>query len=320
MATADQIKSLIRSHYENNPDRFATIALQLAAHEARQGHGGLAEEIRKLVQKSKEKGFKLVPLQREGLDELIVTGESQQRLGQMVLSQDLRKRLDRIIREYRHQGRLKEQGYSNRRKILLSGPPGTGKTLTASAIAGELHLPLYTILMDKMVTRFMGETGARLRQIFNIIQSHRGVYFFDEFDAIGGERGLPNDVGEMRRVLNAFLQFIEQDHSDSFIIAATNNAVLLDRALFRRFDDVITYQLPDDKEILEVMTTYLGTFKVTGGVKALLTHARGLSHADLARAVDDAVKETILEEKEIVSKQDLLAALKDRRNAYHGKE
>jgi AAA+ superfamily predicted ATPase len=320
MATADQIKSLIRSHYENNPDRFATIALQLAAHEARQGHGGLAEEIRKLVQKSKEKGFKLVPLQREGLDELIVTGESQQRLGQMVLSQDLRKRLDRIIREYRHQGRLKEQGYSNRRKILLSGPPGTGKTLTASAIAGELHLPLYTILMDKMVTRFMGETGARLRQIFNIIQSHRGVYFFDEFDAIGGERGLPNDVGEMRRVLNAFLQFIEQDHSDSFIIAATNNAVLLDRALFRRFDDVITYQLPDDKEILEVMTTYLGTFKVTGGVKALLTHARGLSHADLARAVDDAVKETILEEKAIVSKQDLLAALKDRRDAYHGKE
>ncbi|KAB2931512.1 MAG: AAA family ATPase [Leptonema illini] len=320
MATADQIKSLIRSHYENNPDRFATIALQLAAHEARQGHGGLAEEIRKLVQKSKEKGFKLVPLQREGLDELIVTGESQQRLGQMVLSQDLRKRLDRIIREYRHQGRLKEQGYSNRRKILLSGPPGTGKTLTASAIAGELHLPLYTILMDKMVTRFMGETGARLRQIFNIIQSHRGVYFFDEFDAIGGERGLPNDLGEMRRVLNAFLQFIEQDHSDSFIIAATNNAVLLDRALFRRFDDVITYQLPDDKEILEVMTTYLGTFKVTGGVKALLTHARGLSHADLTRAVDDAVKETILEEKAIVSKQDLLAALKDRRDAYHGKE
>lgn len=320
MATADQIKSLIRSHYENNPDRFATIALQLAAHEARQGHGGLAEEIRKLVQKSKEKGFKLVPLQREGLDELIVTGESQQRLGQMVLSQDLRKRLDRIIREYRHQGRLKEQGYSNRRKILLSGPPGTGKTLTASAIAGELHLPLYTILMDKMVTRFMGETGARLRQIFNIIQSHRGVYFFDEFDAIGGERGLPNDLGEMRRVLNAFLQFIEQDHSDSFIIAATNNAVLLDRALFRRFDDVITYQLPDDKEILEVMTTYLGTFKVSGGVKALLTHARGLSHADLTRAVDDAVKETILEEKAIVSKQDLLAALKDRRDAYHGKE
>ena len=320
MATADQIKSLIRSHYENNSDRFATTALQLAAHEARQGHSGLAEEIRKLVQKNNEKGFKLIPLQREGLDELILTSKSQKRLGQMVLSQDLRKRLDRIIREYRHQDRLKEKGYSNRRKILLSGPPGTGKTLTASVIAGELHLPLYTILMDKMVTRFMGETGARLRQIFNIIQSHRGVYFFDEFDAIGGERGLPNDVGEMRRVLNAFLQFIEQDRSDSFIIAATNNVILLDRALFRRFDDVITYQLPDDPEILEVIITHLGEFKISGGVKSLLKHAQGLSHADIARAVDDAVKQTILEERKIVSRHDLLSALQDRRSVYYGKE
>src|SRR5690606_40096382 len=96
------------------------------------------------------------------------------------------------------------------RKILLSGPPGTGKTLTASILANELRLPLYTILMDKMVTKFMGETSAKLRQVFDLIEQRQGVYLFDEFDAIGGERSRDNDVGEMRRVLNSFLQFIDR--------------------------------------------------------------------------------------------------------------
>lgn len=316
MATAEQIKYLIRSHYENDAERFATAALQLAAHEARQGHKALAEQIRELVDRSRKKGVRLVPLKREGLDELILTGESESRLGELVVPADLRKRLERIIKEYRRQAKLKEHGLSNRRKVLLSGPPGTGKTLTASVIAGELRLPLYTILMDKMVTRFMGETGARLRQVFNIIQSHRGVYLFDEFDAIGGDRGLQNDVGEMRRVLNAFLQFIEQDRGDSFIIAATNNVVLLDRALFRRFDDVLHYELPDDTDVLEVLKTALGRFQLSFELQQTLEAARGLSHADLSRAAEDAMKETILDDKQKVGKGVLLDTLHERRKTY----
>jgi len=111
--------------------------------------------------------------------------------------------------------------------------------MTAKVLAYELKLPLYTIQGDRLVTKFMGETSAKLRQIFDFLQVNLGVFLFDEFDAIGGKRTMENDVGEMRRVLNSFLNFIEQDTSDSIVIAATNNPQLLDQALFRRFDDVL---------------------------------------------------------------------------------
>ena len=132
--------------------------------------------------------------------------------------------------------------------------------MTASIISGELHLPCFIIQMDKLVTKFMGETSATLRQIFDVIQQHRGIFLFDEFDAIGGERGLDNDVGEMRRVLNSFLQFIENDHSESIIIAATNNPRLLDQALYRRFDDILNYEHPTPSETEHLIANRLGIF------------------------------------------------------------
>lgn len=114
--------------------------------------------------------------------------------------------------------------------------------MTASVLAGELGLPLFLVRLDALITKFMG--AAKLRQVFDAISELRGVYFFDEFDAIGSQRGLANDVGEIRRVLNSFLQMIEHDQSNSLIIAATNHPEILDYALFRRFDDVIEYHLP----------------------------------------------------------------------------
>ena len=108
-----------------------------------------------------------------------------------------------------------------------------------------MGLPLFVIRLDGLITKFMGETFAKLRLVFDAMNQTRGVYLFDEFDSIGAERGLGNDVGEIRRVVNSFLQMVEQDNSDSLIVAATNHVKLLDRALFRRFDDIIEFDLPD---------------------------------------------------------------------------
>ena len=195
----------------------------------------------------------------------------------------------------------------------MVGPPGTGKTLTASVIASELHLPLFTILVDKLVTRYMGETSAKLRQIFDLIQERQGIYLFDEFDAIGGERSRDNDVGEMRRVLNAFLQFIEQDTSESFIIAATNSADLLDQALFRRFDDLLSYKLPEKAQIIRLIENRLGNFGGEFIVESIVDQVEGLSHAEITLASDDAIKEAILSDQEKVSKQLFLATINDRK-------
>jgi len=315
MATAEQIKSLIKSHFESDSERFTTMVLQLAACEARQGHNALAHDIRKLVDKAKSTSPKVIPFNPE-LYDLVLASTTQRRLSDLIVSDSMRKRIERILREYRQQGKLKKHGLGNRRKVLLAGPPGTGKTMTTSVIAGELHLPLYTILMDKLVTKFMGETSAKLRQIFNIIQKSRGVYLFDEFDAIGAERGLDNDVGEMRRVLNSFLQFIEQDISDSLIVIATNNLKILDQALFRRFDDVLHYTLPTNREIARLMDNRLGNFKGRFSIDKIVKHGAKLSHAEIVQACDDAIKETILNDRTKVTKVLLVSMLQDRHSAY----
>lgn len=204
----------------------------------------------------------------------------------------------------------------NRRKILFSGNPGTGKTMTASIIANELRLPIYVVLMDKIVTKYMGETSAKLRQIFDFIKDVPAVYLFDEFDAIGGQRGKDNEVGEMRRVLNSFLQFLERDHSDSLIIAATNNLELLDQALFRRFDDVIRYQLPTDNEKLQLLKNRLNGNLSNKEIKDLLPELTSLSHAEINQACLDVIKTSVIYDLPI--EFDLVVkTIRERKSAYN---
>ena len=316
MATAEHIKSLIRSHCDNDRERFFAIALQVAAHEAKQGHAAIALDIRDLVDKARAVPRKVIPFNREFSD-LVLASTPSTRTSDIILPDEMRQRIERVIREYRQQDKLRKHGLSNRRKILLAGPPGTGKTMTASVLAGELKLPLHTILMDKLVTKFMGETSAKLRQIFDIIRAQRGVYLFDEFDAIGAERGRGNDVGEMRRVLNTFLQLIEQDESVSLIVAATNNAGILDQALFRRFDDILYYGLPSPHEVESLIANRLGNFRPKQMSQAELTKAaKSLSHAEIGQACDDAIKSAILSDKKSVQATTLKSMLKERRSAY----
>jgi SpoVK/Ycf46/Vps4 family AAA+-type ATPase len=297
--------------------QFSTIALQLAAHEARQGHPGVANDIRNLVERSKTRQLKVVPLHRD-LDDLVIASEPAARMSDIILSDDNRRRIERILREYKQRSKLHKHGMDNRRKLLLAGPPGTGKTLTASVIAGEIAQPLFVVLMDKLVTRFMGETGAKLRQIFNSLRERRGVYLFDEFDAIGAERALDNDVGEMRRVLNAFLQFLENDKSESIIVAASNSPKILDHALFRRFDDVLHYCLPTAAQIYQLIENRLGAFK---GMRFPLTSAvkiaSKLRHAEITHACDDAIKTAILDDQTEVSKAVFIKTIEDRCTAYN---
>ena len=241
-------------------------------------------------------------------------------MNDLIVSEELSNRIFRILSEFRNKSKLEKYGLSNRRKILLEGRPGTGKTFTASVIASELDLPLYTVQMDKVVTKFMGETSAKLRQIFDSIAISTGVYFFDEFDAIGADRGLDNEVGEARRILNSFLQFIEQDTSESIIIAATNNQKLLDQALFRRFDDVLHYAMPSESEIVRLFDYKLKSYDRYFFVSSdLVSKAKSLSHAEIIRACDDAIKHSILNGTSIDNEQ-LMKLLDERIDAYSAKE
>ena len=172
---------------------------------------------------------------------------------------------------------------------------------------------MFQVRLDGLITKFMGETAAKLRQIFESTQHARGVYFFDEFDAIGSQRGLANDVGEIRRILNSFLQMIEQDESHSLIIGATNHPDMLDNALFRRFDDLLHYELPDEAHIASVLKSRLSRLAVKNiSWKRLASKALGLSYAELTRSADEALKTALIERKNEIYEKDVCSALAER--------
>ena len=323
MATADQLKALILSHAEGDEARFFSIATQVAAQEARNGHTRFAQELRELIDKArtlshgKTTAFKRpisIAQPRGDLVGLLSASYPKQRLSQMALDESVLQRIKRVLVEQRHQDRLSAHGLFPLRKLLLVGPPGTGKTMTAGVMAGELDLPLLTIQLDGLITKFMGETAAKLRLVFDSIQQTRAVYLFDEFDAVGGERAARNDVGEIRRILNSFLQFLEQDCSMSLILCATNHAALLDRALYRRFDAVIEYPLPAVPVILRVMQARLALFdSTTVDWPRVATAAEGLSHAEIVHACEQAAKNTILAHRTAVGTNTIIEALTERR-------
>ncbi len=323
MATAQQVKALLRSYSEGDAEHFVSVALQIAAHAARTGKGRLAQELRDLVDEIKRKQATgkvggSVPIARPTgeLAGLLSVTYPNTRLAEMVLTDDTQGQLERVIREYRQQDKLREHALSARRKLLLVGPPGCGKTMTASALAGELKLPLFAVQLHGLITKFMGETAAKLYAVFEAMTQTRGIYFFDEFDAIGADRGAKNDVGEIRRVLNSFLQFLEQDDSDSLIFAATNYVAMLDDALFRRFDDVVRYARPTTAHVDELVRNHLRTFLPKRvDWRKIREAAVGLSHADIARSCDDAAKDCILSDRERVTTPALISVLRERRHS-----
>lgn len=324
MASAEQLKALIKSYISRDDGHFFSVAMQMAAHEAKRGHGKLAEELRSLIDGAKARlgqnpSGNLIPIGRAAkpnseLVSLLSVTHPANRLADMVLDEQTSSQLQRIIKEQRSLSRIKEHGLSPRRKLLLVGPSGTGKTMTASALAGELGIPLFLVRLDSLITKFMGETAAKLRQVFDAIADIRGVYFFDEFDAIGSQRGMANDVGEIRRVLNSFLQMIEGDQSNSLIIAATNHPEVLDHALFRRFDDVVEYHLPTRSQVLDLIRSRLGSFAPKPFKnEGLAEQGDGLSYAEICRAVDDSIKDAIMHDEAKVQRAVLARALEERK-------
>lgn len=325
MAAADQIKSLIKSFSDRDDARFYSTAMQIAASEAKKGHTALAQEIKELIDKAKEERNisalriqKTIPLAspRGELSDLLEVFYPKVKLKDMILTPEIASSLNRIVTEHRKFEILQQHNLHPRRKLLLTGKPGCGKTKTAQALAGELGLVVFIVRLDGLITKFMGESISKLRLIFDAMQNTRGVYLFDEFDSIGSNRSYGNDVGEIKRVLNSFLLNIEKDDSQSIIIAATNLPEALDKALFRRFDDIIEYPLPGNEELSITFKKHLEGFKLSNEntIEHLVAEAAGLSYADVIRSCQEAIKEMLINGNDSVSERILISFLNARRS------
>ncbi|MFO0089370.1 MAG: AAA family ATPase [bacterium] len=267
MSTAHSILALLKSHIEGE-QQFYSAALQMAAQEARQGHGKLAQEIRELIDQAKAKK----PSVRY----------PDTRLSDMILTFELEFKLKRVLTEQRQGRKLREHNLNPRQKLLLVGPPGSGKTMTAKALAGELKLPLFITLSSQLIEE---------------MTVTKGVYYFKH----------SNDM--ISRIL-------EQEQGNSLILVATNHPQLLDKALLRRFDDVIEYQLPDAAIIRELIESRLISFEIDWkDWSNILNQANGLAQAEIVRATDDAAKQAVLSNSQKVSEDSLITAIMEQKNA-----
>jgi SpoVK/Ycf46/Vps4 family AAA+-type ATPase len=320
---ADILKLLLQSHAEGDESSFRKAALQLAAAESTAGHMRIADDIRAIIAKmpatsTRRQGPVVdIAAPRGELADILEGGHREERLRDIVLRPETEETLERVLSENRSRARLERFGVSPRRRLLFHGAPGCGKTLAAAVLAGEMGLPLMTVRFDALFSRFLGATAVQLRAIFAEMPRRPGVYLFDEFDSVAKARGDSQDVGEMNRVVTAFLQLVDADMSGSILVAATNHIELLDRAVYRRFDVIVPFDKPTREQIVDLMELRLSTMGLTHeGAARLAALAEGWSFADVARACDDAVRTMALNDCKEISERDVVLALEElkRRN------
>ena len=218
-------------------------------------------------------------------------------LSDLVLSSDVRSACEELVEEQQRADILRAHAIEPRNRVLLAGAPGNGKTSLAEAIAGTLSLPLLVVRYDGVIASYLGETAVRLARLMEHVRSRRCVVFFDEFDAIGKERGDEHETGEIKRVVSSLLLNIDALPSYVVVVAATNHPELLDRAVWRRFQLRVELPPPDRAGV----ALWLKTFEQRSGLTLGLTrkqiddHLAGLSYAELEEFCNDVQRRLVLE-------------------------
>jgi len=265
----------------------------------------------KLSQSSLTEGLQALPTNKRLNLPLVTIIPREKQRHHMVLPKNIEKRFSRIEREYAARDRLAHYGLLYRQKILLYGPPGCGKTLGAERLAWNTGLPLLKVRFDAMVSSFLGETASNLRLVFEEASKNPCLLFLDECDSIAKSREDHQEVGEVKRVVNTFLQILDEyQPSSGLLVAATNLNKSLDTALWRRFDDLIEVPLPGKEELEFILKETLSAIEV-GIVNwpVIIEQMENYSAAQAVRVAQDAAKRAILEREELVIQEHLEEAI-----------
>jgi SpoVK/Ycf46/Vps4 family AAA+-type ATPase len=316
---SELVKMLFQAYAGNDNEKFIQVANEIITDEEKKKHNLLARDLRKIlssmpqnnstsntfskyykanipIPRDTEKGFPLLEIREHYLnfDDLILTIE-------------LKDRLEYIIKELRHIEILGAYGIRPKQKILLCGPPGTGKTLSSRVISSVIGYPLVYIRFDSIVSSFLGETATNLRKIFDFVEKGEWVVLFDEFDIVGKKRDDPYEHGEIKRVVNNFMQMMDNYGGRSLLIAATNHQHLLDTGIWRRFDDILFFDMPDTYRREQLFKKYLRVLKRSADldISRLAEMTKEFSPADIAQICEEALRRIILEDRKEIHHKDL---------------
>jgi len=305
MASGKLLRQLIRHGAQGDVEGFRAAAEAAIREERQKRHHLLANDLERLLYGEhmlldgnvRRLGPALkLPRAREGelplLEERPVVREEED----IILDPQTRKAMEEILHEHNRADVLRAYGLLPAQKLLFVGPPGCGKTLAAEVIAGSLSFPLVLVRLDSLISSFLGETAANLRRVFDFVARVPVVALFDEFDALTKDRGDSTDHGELKRAVNAVLQMMDGYRGQSILIATTNYESLLDKAVWRRFDEVIRFDMPDPRQIAKLLILKLSGVRRNFDPEdpEIVALFRGFSHADVERVLRRAVKDMIL--------------------------
>ena len=318
MARADLLKRLFMSFIQSDPISFADAAKELIDEEKKKQHVILANELSRILEKAPEKStssfqqlkFESVPKDSDRGTPLIEVRNPTRFLEDLILSPQQIHTLHGVAEEIREWDVLDANGLKPSNKLLFCGPPGCGKTVTAEALATFLRLPLLYVRFDSVVSSLLGETAANLRKVFDYASRDNWVILFDEFDAIGRSRDDASEHGELKRVVNAFLQMLDRFTGHSVVIAATNFEQSLDPALWRRFDEIVRFEKPTKPQIQSLLELRLRNNKYPASILAkATTQLNGMSHAEIERVCLDILKHLALQNRKDISIDDFSKAV-----------
>lgn len=320
MASGEDLLQLFEVFKSQDQEKFTKVAFDIIKQEEKKNHNLLVEKLKKIIyspsnniytNSTNHSSIGKIPQDKDNGLNLLNLKLPNNNIQDVILKKNTKEKIDNIILENKKKDLLNSYGLTPKKKILFCGPPGCGKTLTVETISTLLDIPILYTKFDAVVSSYLGETATNLSKIFNYAENGRWLIFFDEFDAIGKSRDNTDEHGELKRVVNTFLQLMDNFQSDSLIFAATNYEKLIDNALWRRFDEVVYFGLPSKTEIKRFLKSKFKQFKCEVDFNDFLNELVGLSFADIDRICIDSIKRSVLQNFDYVSYEIFEKILKD---------
>lgn len=326
---AKLLNRLIESITLGDFESLQQIAKTIVDEEKKNGHLKLAQQLEERIKLNQKKlsnkqnetnsdtvingGLTTLPVSRRYNQTLATMIPRDKLKHHMVLCPNIEIRFDQIEKEYAARERLKKHNLHPRSKVLLYGSPGCGKTLGAERLAWNLGLPLMKVKFDAIISSYFGESSANLRAIFESAMEQPCVLLLDECDFIAKSRTIGKDVGEIPRIVNMLLMLLDEYAAPGLLVATTNLEGALDRALFRRFDEVIEITRPTEKEILPLFKLTLSSFCVDKSINwdMIVEKVRGFSAANIVTIAENAAKMSVLNSSDNIKQEYIERAISE---------